>query len=264
MTSKAPLRPQNSGHHPSLTPEQIKAHALGAVHAMPEDSLFSTRDRTTSTVAQIEIPIKPSPPVSPEVSNEKEKSMQSIEYYMNAARAGRGARNDTRSPSPTRPIPHRGSLSYATSLLSLSENTSPMASQDSLNPPQDDQALVSRPKQRQTKGYTKYNESESQEHSFTSNTIVRPRNQSYDSSASSCNSKASLDESITGLSCFGTIGSGTPAAVFGTAVMSASRSLGPKHSSSLQYVHVVYTMLLIQIRILEPHRLWTRRHRPRV
>lgn len=239
----ASVRPPVVSRHPTLSPEAIKAHALGAIHAISPNSPFQTlaRDRAVSTVVSpIEIPIQPTLPLTSPGTDE-ENTRPGIDYYVKAARAGLGRSPTLENPSQpslsattseeaatSRPAPHRRTISYTASLQSLGEHTGPASFKA---PSTSEQALSARPKRRRTKGYSKYVESDSQDYSFTTHATPRPRNQSHDSSASSTNSKASFDESITGLSCFGLIGSGTPVSVFGNAVISASRKPTPSSST---------------------------------
>ncbi|KAG8836720.1 hypothetical protein FRC20_006959 [Serendipita sp. 405] len=66
------------------------------------------------------------------------------------------------------------------------------------------------------KHYTRYVEEESECNFTTISTVIeRKRDQSLGSSCSSANSKYSIDESLSGLSAFGTIGSVSAPDIFG-------------------------------------------------
>lgn len=228
-----PSHPPKLSRRPTLSPEAINAHALGAIHATSAESPFQTfacdRADLSAVVSPIEIPIQPPLFLTPP-GVEVDNTRTGIDFYVNAARIGRSPTAESAlasigsAPSEeTRPASHRRSSSDTTSLQSPREHSGAASFKEvSTSISQNEQTVTKRPTRRRTKGYSKYIESETSEYSFTTNAPPRSRNSSHDSSASS-NSKPSFDESITGLSCFGLIGSGTPVSVFGTAVMSASR-----------------------------------------
>jgi hypothetical protein len=219
QTSSIPTR------KPTLTPEQIKAHALGAKHAIAEDSPFQTlaRSRATPSVASIQLPLQT--PLTPEGADPIDRSLQThgIDFYVNAARAGRVTTREEASTSrPT--ISTRRSLSYTTTLASLGENTQSDDFQPPLSPTARSEANSSLHKRKKRpKNYSRYIEEDAAD-KFISVSSPRQRDASLGSSASSSNSKQSLDESLTGLSCFGMIGSGNAVDVFGSAVLSPSGS----------------------------------------
>ncbi|PVF93368.1 hypothetical protein CPB86DRAFT_790211 [Serendipita vermifera] len=210
---------------PTLTPEQIKAHALGAKHAIAEDSPFQTiaRERATPSVASIQLPLQT--PLTPDGPDPIDRSLQThgIDFYVNAARAGRVTTREEASTS--RPaISTRRSLSYTTTLSSLGENILTDDFQAPSSPTARSEATSSfHKKKRRPRNYSRYVEEDSTE-KFISVSSPRQRDASLGSSASSSNSKQSLDESLTGLSCFGMIGSGSAVDVFGSAVLSPSNS----------------------------------------
>lgn len=208
----------------TLTPEQIRAHALGAVHAISESSPFHPGDNARpSTVAQMDLPIQ-TPMLSSNVDPiDRSLQRQGIDVYVNAARQGR---NKASQASPTSPRPQTvRSYSHATTLESLGEETKDQIFHEPPSPTTMSEAPSRRwPKQRKIKNYARYVEDESNDASFTTTNILGRRTPSLGSSASSSHSKQSIDESLTGLSCFGVIGSGTPGGVFGSAVINTGRA----------------------------------------
>ncbi|KIM21369.1 hypothetical protein M408DRAFT_105112 [Serendipita vermifera MAFF 305830] len=206
----------------TLTPEQIRAHALGAVHAISETSqLRFGESARPSTVAQMDLPIQT--PMVPENVDPIDRSLQrhGIDFYVNAARQGRN--KSQASPTSPRPANVR-SFSHATTLESLGEDTGQQIFPGPPSPTSINELNTSRrPKQRKIRAYSKYIEDESNDASFTTTNVLSKRAPSAGSSASSSRSKQSIDESLTGLSCFGVIGSGTPVGVFGSGVVNASR-----------------------------------------
>lgn len=210
----------------TLTPEQIRAHALGAIHAISEDSPFRSAEHVrTSTVARMDLPLQR--PMHSENVDPIDCSLQGhgIDFYVNAVRQGRNkipqaTGSSLRSPNP-------GSFSQVATLGSLGEDTGQTAF---LDPPSPTSGIRSeRPsRKRNVKNYSRYVEDESNEATFTTTggAAVR-REPSIGSSASSSHSKQSIDESLTGLPCFGVIGSGTPNTVFGSAVISPSQLAPP-------------------------------------
>ena len=218
-----------SEHKPTLTPQQVRAHALGAVHAISEDSPFQqlARGRLTSTVTQMNIPLQTS--ISTDSSNPIERSLQThgIEFYVNAARAGRTSTSDGQASTPPErpPYTHR-TQSYTSTLASLGEDrvhnsmtqpSSPVSEIASTS------RMATRSKKKRVKSYSRYVEDDSWDQ-FVTVPIKRSREPSLGSSNSSGSTRLSIDESLTAMSCFGVIGStGSPVDVFGSAVVRTSR-----------------------------------------
>ncbi|CCA72498.1 hypothetical protein PIIN_06434 [Serendipita indica DSM 11827] len=215
----------------TLTPQQIHAHALGAVHAISEDSPFQqlARGRSTSTVTQMNIPLQSS--LSSDSSNPIERSLQThgIEFYVNAARAGRTSATEGQSLTPPdRPPYARRTLSYTSTLASLGEDQVHDSAGEPSSPVSEitpSTRLTSRNKKKRVKSYSRYVEDDSWDQ-FTTVPVKRTsREPSLGSSNSSSSTKLSIDESLTSMSCFGVIGStGSPVDVFGSAVVRTSRT----------------------------------------
>lgn len=141
--------------------------------------------------------------------------LHGIDFYVNAARQGRNSTDDTRQKVQQRQV------SYSATLPSLGE-TLGVGSSRELVSSETSNAIAqnhTKSKKRKTRTYSRYVDDDSDQPQFTTHSIPRQRDRSHGSSASSSNSKASLNESITGLSCFGVIGSGSPRNVFGDAVL---------------------------------------------
>ncbi|KAG8821582.1 hypothetical protein FRC19_007596 [Serendipita sp. 401] len=218
LSNEQTVPPLISDSKPSLKPEQIRVHALGAVHAISENSPFRPQLRTpsTSAVAQFDLPIQT--PLSTDSGNPIDRSLQAhgIDFYVSAARAGRGANSDPSSSSGPRPGTRRVS-SYTTVLSSLGETLECDTTEEPSSPTSlSDIGGTAVKRKRRMKHYTRYVEEES-EYNFTTmcTVIERKRDQSLGSSCSSANSKYSIDESLSGLSAFGTIGSASAPDIFG-------------------------------------------------
>ncbi|KAG8835877.1 hypothetical protein FRC17_000427 [Serendipita sp. 399] len=204
-----------SDNKPILKPEQIRVHAFGAVHAISEHSPFQqqSRTRSRSAVAQFDLPIQT--PLITDGVNPMERSLQThgIDFYVSAVRAGRVSSSES-SDSDSRPS-NRRAISFTSTLSALGENQEHDPEPGS---PTSRSEIVSFPtrRKRRMKNYTRYIEEDS-ENRFTTSDIDydRKRDRSMGSSNSSTNSKYSIDESLSGLSAFGTIGSGSAHDIFG-------------------------------------------------
>lgn len=191
---------------PALTPEQIRVHALGAVHAISASSPFKPLARSRSSSAVVAPIALQSPFISSDDDPlDKLPPKRGIDIYVEAAKANVPG-NTSRWPS-----------AFVSSLATLGEGSGSGSGTEPFSSSSEAGKAFRKSKKRRPKMHTKYNEEETGNPSFTSKQ-VRDFSQSSHGSSVSIRSATSLDESITGLPCFGRIGSGQADTVFGPAL----------------------------------------------